>query len=430
MKQFWVFWLGLWLYAIWSFGLTDPNLVLTSFEPYLHFQNNIWHFATEYRQVFSYMYVGIIAWLFLSYFWLVKWLRQNKISLPFKKLILWFLILMLPLFFSYNALSHDVFNYLFNAKMVVLYNANPHIKVALDFAQDDWTRFMHNTHTPAPYGYGWTIFSLIPFSLGFGKFTLTWLLFRGFSILSLVLTFVALQAFAKVTKIKLGLAEYALFFLNPLVLLEIVSNQHNDLWMMVPVIFSFVLLAGKPSRNLLKTLGLSSLLFLVSVSIKYATLALIPPWLFVAVVYRFEEKLLQSLRLRLHLPVKLITAGIGFFSKKVFCWIPTIAALIMLMPLFTERSQQFLPWYLVWSLVWLPFIKQPIIRSTLLVLSLSSILRYVPWLWDGGYGVETLAQQKLITWVAPILWFFFQVFKGKKTVSEKLVELQGKTVNE
>lgn len=430
MKQFWVFWLGLLAFSIWSFGLTDPNLVLTSFEPYLRFQYKMWHFVAEYRQVYTYIYMGIIAWLFMSYFWLVKWLRQGKTKLSFKQLFLWFLVLLLPLLFSYNALSHDVFNYLFNAKMVVLYQSNPHVKVALDFAKDDWTRFMHNTHTPAPYGYGWTMFSLIPFSLGFGKFTLTWLLFRATSIASLILTFIALRSFAKATKMKIELADLALFFLNPLVLIEIVSSQHNDLWMMAPIIFSFAILARKPSQNFIKTLIFSSLLFASSISIKYATLALAPLWLVVVAVYRFEEQLFQNLRKRFHFPEKIINAGIGFISKKLFSLVPTAAAILMFLPLFTERSQQFLPWYLVWSLVWLPFIKSPIIRSTLLIFSFSSLLRYLPWISEGGYGLETLGQQKMITWLVPAAWLIFQLAKSKKVPSSQLVELHGKTIDD
>ena len=430
MKQFWVFWLGLLAFSIWSFGLTDPNLVLTSFEPYLKFQYKIWHFAADYRQVYTYIYMGIISWLFMSYFWLVKWLRQNKLSLNVKNAVLCFFVLISPLLFSYNALSHDVFNYLFNAKMVVLYQANPHIKVALDFTSDDWTRFMHNTHTPAPYGYGWTFFSLIPFSLGFGKFTFTWLLFRLTSVVSLILTFIALRVFAKVTKIKIELADLALFFLNPLVLIEIISNQHNDLWMMAPIIFSIAILARKPTRNLFRTLSLSGLLFLTSISIKYATLALTPLWLLVAAIYRLEEQLFQNLRRRFHLPEKIINVGISFFSNKFFGLVPTAAAILMLLPLFTERSQQFLPWYLVWSLVWLPFIKSPIIKSTLIVFSLSSLLRYLPWIWEGGYGLEALGQQKMITWLIPAAWLIFQLAKSKKTSPSEPVELFGKTIDD
>jgi len=429
MKQFWFLWFGLLLYAIWSFGLTDPNLVLTSFEPYLNFQYKIWHFASDYRQVFSYLYLGIISWLFIGYFWLVKWLKKERPSLTMQKVITWFLVLLLPLLFSYNALSHDVFNYLFNAKMIVQYQANPHIKVALDFAQDDWTRFMHNTHTPAPYGYGWTIFSLIPFSLGFGKFTLTWLLFRITSILSLVLTFLALKGFAKITSTRLELSDYALFFLNPLVLIEIVSNQHNDLWMMIPVLFSFIVLARKPGKNIFQIVISSAALFIFSISVKYATLALTPLWFLVALAYRFEEKLLNNLKKKLHLSEKFISTAIGFFSKKVLSFIPVFASTSMFLPLFTERSQQFLPWYLVWSLVWMPFITQSQIKSTLIVLSISSMLRYLPWLWEGGYVAETISHQKIITWSLPAIWLIWQLVKTKKTNKQELVELRGKTIN-
>ncbi len=58
--------------------------------------------------------------------------------------------------------SYDVFNYLFNAKMVWIYQVNPHIHAAIEFSRDPMLRFMQNVHTPAPYGYGSTALSLIP----------------------------------------------------------------------------------------------------------------------------------------------------------------------------------------------------------------------------------------------------------------------------
>jgi surface polysaccharide O-acyltransferase-like enzyme len=39
-----------------------------------------------------------------------------------------------------------------------------------------------------------------------------------------------------------------------------------------------------------------------------------------------------------------------------------------------------------------------------LVFSYFSLLRYIPWLLNGGFSDQVIFQQKLITWVVPVLF--------------------------
>jgi len=66
------------------------------------------------------------------------------------------------LLFSYPFLSHDLFNYLFDAKIVTFYHQNPYILKALDFPSDPWLRFMHWTHRTYPYGPSFLFLTLVP----------------------------------------------------------------------------------------------------------------------------------------------------------------------------------------------------------------------------------------------------------------------------
>src|SRR5690606_16427971 len=149
------------------------------------FQQWMWQTFFENRELMTYVYVGIVAVAFALYWAVTRDFNRKNVRLT----LITSLLILSPLLLAYNALSHDVFNYIFNAKMVRVYQADPHNKVALDFPQDDWLRFMHNTHTPAPYGYGWTAMSLVPSAIGMDKFVITWELFRLFSVVSLVLLF-------------------------------------------------------------------------------------------------------------------------------------------------------------------------------------------------------------------------------------------------
>src|SRR3990172_6981226 len=114
------------IYSVYSFSQTDPNQVFFSQSWYWQFQKFMWRLGFQER------------------------------------------------------LSSDIYNYIFNAKMVWVYGANPHRQVALNFPDDQWLRFMHNTHTPAPYGYGWTMLSLVPSVIGQNHLKLTLLLVKMF----------------------------------------------------------------------------------------------------------------------------------------------------------------------------------------------------------------------------------------------------------
>lgn len=366
------------LYAVFSYALTDPNLILSSWKPYWQFQQWIWQNVFHNRPLLTSVYSALIVgwwWVYQRGLFFSK--KNPPQKLVWREMLVAACFAFSPLLVSYNALSHDVFNYIFNAKMVLLYQANPHVQTALDFARDDWTRFMHNTHTPAPYGYGWTALSLVPYALGMGKFLITWLSFRAFSLLSLgLLAWTYLK-----TRPHFSRADFWLVFANPLLIIEVISNQHNDVFMMAPAVMAFGLLwKHAETRAPWKSAALSLGLLIVSISIKLATAVLLPLWTLIL--------------LRPHL-----SRSFSRFSK----YLSTengalLASLLLFVPLFTLRSQQFLPWYLIWSLVWLPFIRQEWWRKWVLAFSLSALFRYAPWLWAGEFSPEVLVQQKWVVW--------------------------------
>ncbi len=405
------------VYTWWSYSLTAPNLVLSTWPPYWQFQTWMWQVFFNNRPLLTYTFAAIITWWWASFAGLLYQLRATQWTIPTTRGQLlgqakWLIILTAPLLLANNALSYDVFNYIFNAKMVMVYQANPHVKVALDFANDEWVRFMHNTHTPAPYGYGWTILSLLPYALGQGKFIVTWGLFRLASWLSWLALAGALwwglrQLWPKKT---VPTWMVALVLLNPFVVIEIIANSHNDLWMIVPAMMGMVFARlfqrnQGPYRWLLL---FWSLVFIgCSIFIKLATVALLPAW------------------------VLAVTSSSEW-------WIAAVP-LLMMTPLLTPRSQQFHPWYLTWVFSWLPWLgtapatkltrqkkwwvwAQTIILTLVSLLAVTSLYRYLPYLWYGEYTPAILGWQKLITWSAiPLavtllfLKYLYRLFWGSST---------------
>jgi hypothetical protein len=324
-----------------------------------------------------------------------------------------YLLIVSPLLFAFNALSSDVFNYMFNAKMVLVYHVNPNFVAAQEFSSDLWLRFMSNSHSLAPYGYGWTAISLLPYLLGLSKFTPTWIVFRLFSILSIGLLFLSMQVLSRRYRGRpLRLFEFAIVFLNPLFLIEIIGDAHNDLWMMWPALLAVGLLIPRKALafqwpNFLMRIGGAVLLFAFSSSIKYATLVLLPVMaglLFSQLLELYKTQFKQLFLIR---------------AKQLFDehW-PTLAAASLFLPLLTERSRQFHPWYLTWVLVWLPFMKWRAAKVGVLILSVSAMLRYTPWLWTNTFEGNIEFYQKLITFVplsiATVLYFILMMLKKAK----------------
>lgn len=400
-------------YSFFTYAITAPNLTLIKIPFFVKFQNLMWQTFYHNRNTTTLIFCVLFLMLFGIYLLLAK--NINFKSQKKLKLNLILVLLALPLLFAYNALSLDVFNYIFNAKMVVKYQANPHIQTALNFAFDPWMRFMHNIHTPAPYGYGWTALSLLPFSLGLGKFSLTWLVFKIFSLVSLMLLIYLCKWLAKLYK-KVDFNEkYAwLVCLNPLVLIELIGNAHNDLWMMLPAFVSLGLISFLKNKKLFSKILciiLSIALLAFSISTKFASLLLLPIWL----------------GLFLEATNKSFFKSILNIAKIPLIWWQQnwtlLASILMFLPLLTNRSQQFHPWYLVWSLAWLPLIRNKLWKNLLLVFSFSSLLRYLPWILNNDYTPTIQAQQKIITWAIPVVWlgcyFLKNTIGGKNTIGKK-----------
>jgi hypothetical protein len=397
MAIFWyIFFIG--SYAVYSYAHTDPNIVYSYHPLFVSFQKQMWFLGMDERLLSTVVYVSIIAGLFYAYKSLLIGISKKTITTKQLSKVVGIAIALLLI--ANPALSHDLYNYLFNARMVVEYQTNPHTHNALEFANDPWTRYMHNTHTVAPYGYGWTALSLIPYALGFESLKLTMITFKG----SMVIFFALLIIFQKKLQsvYKNNTHEFSLwaFIINPLVLIETFGNGHNDVVMMglamCAVWFFQVYLRDKKMSALL----FSTLALALSVSIKYASIVLVGG----SVINWVAKK---------------IKMRVGFGEAN---------ALLLALPLLTVRSQQFLPWYLIWPLSFLPFIKNKLLFNTLLIFSFSSMMRYIPTIFLPTFN-RPIADSTLrlieisITFTLPVLYVLYSMLKqGRGKASLSLVE--------
>ncbi len=360
--------------VVYSYSQIDLNLTLSSWGPYQYVQQQLIQLGYFNRPLSTNLYLILIAGLFL--FWLY-FLRLAFVGLlsnrgAFKLVLLSAGILL----FSYPAFSHDVFNYMFDARIMTTYGQNPYTHRALDFPQDQWLRFMHWTHRYSPYGPVWLAVSAVPSLLGGGKFVLTLFGFKLLAASSHVTSAWFAGRVVSVRSPRLVPAAMILLGLYPLLLVESVVSAHNDVVMMVGTLASIWFL-------LRKRRALSLLLLGLSVGIKYVTVMIAPLWL----VFVWKRLSVDQFA---KISVTLLLSGIGIVVAQIFNKGATGA--------------EFHPWFLVWPLsaaALLP--RSRWLHAGLACLALGLLLRYVPFLLVGEYPVSVQQTKTLVTIAGGIL---------------------------
>ncbi|MBI3366235.1 hypothetical protein HY041_01230, partial [Candidatus Roizmanbacteria bacterium] len=177
-------------FLFYSYALVDPNLTFINHPVWNQFRNIVLPLGYFQREQSWYVYLALILLFFLfNLFFIKKYKEMDVLKIAF--------IIGGILLFAYPFLSHDLFNYLFDAKIVTFYHQNPYFLKPLDFPNDQWLRFMHWTHRTYPYGPVFLGLSLIPSFLSLGKFILSFLFFKTTIVVFYLLTVFCLQKMNK-----------------------------------------------------------------------------------------------------------------------------------------------------------------------------------------------------------------------------------------
>src|SRR3989304_6764601 len=212
--------------TVFSYAYVDLNLTLSQNPQALSFVRLMQQLGYYHRLQATLIYLILIIFAF-SFFIINLWLfYKSKIGLNYLKIST--ITNTAILIFAYPFLSSDLFNYLFDAKIIINYHASPYTHRPLDFPNDEWLRFMRWVHRYSPYGPFWLGMSIIPAFLGFGKFILNYLTFKIFiAFFHLINTYLIWKILNR-TDVEMATFGTAFYALNPLFLIEGVANSHND----------------------------------------------------------------------------------------------------------------------------------------------------------------------------------------------------------
>ncbi len=323
------------LFVFFSYLFIDPNFF------YLKYLYTGVHLDQRLLVSFIYSFFIIAFFVFYAYF-----LKKKGNAVPIKRLI----IFSMPLLFAYPAvLSFDIFNYILTARLTFFYFENPYIVMPIEIINEPMLRFTHAANKLALYGPLWIILTSVPYYAGFGIFMLIVFLFK---------LFVSIFYFFSLRIIYLlsNSHKSILFFaLNPIVLIETFVSGHNDIVMMALALTSFHFLTKK-------RILIAVILIILSILIKYATVFLLPLFVFVA----YKE-----------------TRGDKVNMEKIGKWGFYSMLIIFFLSSFREEIY---PWYAIW---FLPFaaltLKNRFIFYLSLFLSFTLMFRYVPYMLLGTH---------------------------------------------
>lgn len=380
----WIFvLLGLFIF---SFTQVDLGIAFSKSPQLQKILFSFQHIGYFQRPLSTLIYLIILALLFILYSCFLYLTHKDRI----KKKFIWSIILLssVILVLSYNAFSYDLFNYIFDAKIITFYHQNPYLHKALDYPGDPMLGFMHWTHRLYPYGPLWLGLTVPLSLLGSHIFWITFFLFKfligGFYLGSVYLLY---QINKKILP-KYQNFNLVLFSLNPLVLIESLVSSHNDIVMIFFALLGvYLFLQGKRI--------LSLLLIILSALVKI-------PTSFIAV-----PVILSFLPIKQKLDDRRFVWGLILFSS---------AALFYVL---TRLEMQ--PWYILWVFPFVCLLKpNKYLVSGFIGLTLGLLLRYAPFFyfgnWDGIVGnIEFVSTIGMPIIFLLIVFFFDKLNYGKNT---------------
>ena len=349
LSIFWIFLvLGLFFY---TFTQVDLNLTLSQLSIWQQVQKSLQYIGYFQRPLATLLFLVLVFAFFASYILILKLIKSKK----FSKKQIWILVVLsaLILGFSYNAFSYDIFNYIFDAKIITEYGMSPYDHRALDFPADPMLPFMRWINRVYPYGPVWLGFTVPLSFIGFQFFLPTFFLFKALMTLSYLGSCYAIYKIVEKTNKKNQLFSLAFFALNPFVLIESLVSAHNDIVMMALLLFSLLFL--------FKNNILSGTLFVASVGVKFATIFFLPSFLWLLFSKDKEKN----------------------WEKAIILGVVTMLIAIIVASLRTN----FQPWYLLYVLPVASLISQKkLILIPSVISSFVVLFEYVPYLYTGNWN--------------------------------------------
>jgi 4-amino-4-deoxy-L-arabinose transferase-like glycosyltransferase len=246
----------------------------------------------DYAKLSEYSVMGFVSYLvglalaFALYLWALRLIMRNNgeassavISLRF--VLLTGALLTAVLLLSYPLGAIDVFVYAIYTRGWALHGLNPlAVSPAQYPAGDPWLSLAAEwINAPSPYGPVWQVLSLGAYYAGGGNFLLQVYALKILAILAYLGCAILIYRILRHTRSDWALAGTLAFAWNPLVLIEVAQNAHNDIVMiffMLAAVWALVAQVGNLRDGRWLYPLLVCLFLALSILTKFITIVIVP----------------------------------------------------------------------------------------------------------------------------------------------------------
>lgn len=196
--------------------------------------------------------------------------------------------------FTDNFHSTDLFGYINRGWQQVHYHLNPYVFTVAEIPnwENDAMITDHWVNNPSPYGFIYMLWVKLQVFLGQGNFTQTVLVFKCFNWLAFIGTGSLIYHLAKKTPTLNPETSLYLWCWNPLILLHLLANAHNDIWMGLGLLLAFTAVFLEQYFWIIPALALATLT-------KYGAIVILP----FALVFLIKHKHYKILALSIALAI-------------------------------------------------------------------------------------------------------------------------------
>ncbi len=363
------------IFLVYSYFWIDHGLVtfLSTDKPAFGFFFKLIEFTSNNKIVMAQLYAALISLMFICQ--LIFFIPNIYKNLSLKPLFLIIGLITILYSLSYPFLSQDIFTYYLSAKMAYFYHLNPYNTAPIVLAGIDFFVIIaHNINSVYNYGPLYLIYSILPMAiLGVNKIVLYLITLK---LLNGILFFISGLLLYKTTNFDKRI--FAIWFLNPFLIIEWLSNSHNDLVMVAFFIIGFYYFSKK--------YYFSSLIFIISsILIKYVSVIAAP-------------LMFLNNKIRTHL-FKIL--GI------------TLPVLIQL----TKRAIQ--PWYLTWSYMFIPIAPLKTLSWIFFsTIGFIQLINYYRFLESSGWSAGLIIQNPMV--ITNVLIAFIFIVEYWDKIKDKL----------
>lgn len=221
--------------------------------------------------------IGLLLIINIIYILVIK--KQNKIFKDKKQAFIFIIVISFIFTLILPYLSSDIYYYIGDSWLASKYGQNPYYTSVFDLqVMGINDEILNNTgywkHTTSIYGPIWNYIATALVGFSFGNITIALFIFKLVSLLIHIANCYVIFKLTKSTKYLL------LYGINPLVLMDFLSNVHNDIYLILFVLLALYFMIRK------KDIILTIVFLAISIGIKYSTVLLVPFLL----LYYFRDK--------------------------------------------------------------------------------------------------------------------------------------------